>query len=91
MPNDRVSFGQMTPNLKNGQMTRSLPNTGLKRVQTDVQEVAPKMKELYELQTDMTIPQHQTQKETVSSSITLPPPIPQKNLHRFMKNSREKR
>jgi hypothetical protein len=30
MPNDRVSFNQMTPNPKNGQMTRSFPNTALK-------------------------------------------------------------
>jgi hypothetical protein len=27
--NDRVSFDQMTPNPKNGQMTRSFPNTEL--------------------------------------------------------------
>ena len=29
MPNDYVSFDQMTPNPKNGQMTRSFPNTGV--------------------------------------------------------------
>jgi hypothetical protein len=27
MPNDYASFDQMTPNPKNGQMTRSFPNT----------------------------------------------------------------
>jgi hypothetical protein len=33
MPNDYASFDQMTPNPKNGQMTRSFPNTGALRNQ----------------------------------------------------------
>ena len=36
MPNDGVSFDQMTPNPKNGQMTRSFPNTGICRSGADL-------------------------------------------------------